>query len=437
MTPLRLRPLELLPWLVVLLWTAIMVAGFHPGIMSSDSLSQWAEGLSWRFSNWHPPFVALLSGLAARTWGTPTPLLVLQLLGLGSGFASLVWRRPVSSSAFLAILLALPPVWAIGVTQWKDVVLASFLMLAIAALDRRRTVAAVLLLTCATLARHNGITAVMPLAVIAALQLAPGTARIPWRALGLSVALLVAMALSPSLLERVMNAKDTWTVGSVLANDLAGIYAERPELLPDSVFAGEVGPEELRAQFTTLGVGPLFWRTDGMRHIDLASLAPRRQAITAEWLRVIPANLPIYLRHRLGTLRTLLDIGVSDVCSPYWPIMDVNPYGFALPETRLNRQLLHWRHVTRNSLVFRSWAWLVLAAAVCLVALRPSRRHPLALAAGLSSLLYAAPYFFVATTCDLRLTYWSLIGALAGVFLLLQGPRLSAAPSSAPGRAAS
>src|SRR5207249_8379308 len=102
-------------------------------------------------------------------------LLLAQLIAMGMGMALLV-RRAVPSRAALALalfcaFLLAPPVWSIGVTLWKDVLVGTALLGAVAALDTGRPMLALALSVLGTLCRHNAVVAAVPLALPAVNQM--------------------------------------------------------------------------------------------------------------------------------------------------------------------------------------------------------------------------------------------------------------------------
>ena len=69
--------LFMLPMLLV--W-GVTLAAFWPGIMSSDSMSQWAMGATGRYNDWQSGFHAILLAGLMRIWYSPALIAILQIV---------------------------------------------------------------------------------------------------------------------------------------------------------------------------------------------------------------------------------------------------------------------------------------------------------------------------------------------------------------------
>lgn len=107
-------------------WTLYLLA-FWPGTMGPDSLEQWEETLTGRFSDWHPAFHTLNIWLINRLWVSPASVASAQILALGSmaGWGLTAFRRlgtPRSILWGVSLFFALSPVNGLmAVTLWKDI----------------------------------------------------------------------------------------------------------------------------------------------------------------------------------------------------------------------------------------------------------------------------------------------------------------------------
>jgi hypothetical protein len=413
-------------------WALLLFAGFRPGMMSVDSLVQYEQGLSGFLDNQHPPFGSLLFGLSGRLLGTPAGILAVHLAAIGGGFALLAARaareRPRSAVLLLAATLALPPVWAVASVIWKDVTLAGALLLACAALAARRPRVTLALLLVAVLLRHNALFAAVPLAAGAALQLAATPRR---RALAL-VAALTVFAVAPPLSERIARARDIWPAGQLLAYDLVGIYVRHPDELSRSVFAGELGVDDLPRLYNPASGGPLLFPPgDRPPGIPFRSLAARRSAVTREWVDRVVAHPAAYLAHRRDVFLELLGARGGPVCYPFEDEIDPNPWGLRPPTDGAAYQLLDpLREAARGSFLFRGWPWVALSAIATVLAAAAALRTrgdrtPLWVAA--SGLGYALPYFAISVSCDFRYLYWTVLSVPAAAAAALASSRARAA----------
>jgi len=166
-----------------MVWSLYWLA-FWPAIMSYDSLDQWSQVVSGRFSDLHPAFHTMLMWLITRVDENPAWVALCQILLLsavaGWGFALAremgVSRPVVLSACLLFVLLPWSGAWAIVI--WKDipygiVILALTLtVLQIVRADGRwflgrwAWVKMGFLLSLAALMRHNGFAVTIGLPLV-------------------------------------------------------------------------------------------------------------------------------------------------------------------------------------------------------------------------------------------------------------------------------
>ncbi|WP_404369522.1 hypothetical protein ACIHQR_06815 [Corallococcus coralloides] len=426
----------------VVLWVGVLFAAFHPGLMSVDTLDQYEQGLRGTFNDVHPPLGSWLLGLSGRWVGSPSLVLLGQLLLLAGSMALLV-RSPDGRTGrkglfVLGAFLLVPTVWALAVTLWKDVMSAAVLLGAVAALRYRRPLWALVLLVAGTALRHNALVAALPLAVPVMAQVARPTWRWPARALVLA-GLVAGLALTPSLINRALGASRAWAAGQLFVFDLAGIYAAHPELFPASSLAQDLSAAELARGYSPFHVGFLLAGAPDARPIHLESLPGRRDVLVREWARVVHAWPAAYAHHRWETFRRLIGAFDGPVFFPFQGRIDPNPWGFRLPEQGgLHRCFRGAADLVRDSLLFRGWAWLGALTVLALLSLRDVRRRPLAFFTALSGLGYGLSYLVISIGCDFRFLYWSVIATFAALALRVSGeapaPGASGPPSPEPQR---
>jgi len=368
--------------------------------------------------------VSLLNGIAARLSGSPWPLLLAQLLAIGMSMALIVRRAPpdraaVALALFCGFLLA-PPVWSIGVTLWKDVLVGAALLGAVAALGDGRPTLALGLTVLGTLCRHNALVAALPLVLPAVNQMIRNRrARIL-----AGIAAIAFVALAPKLAERALGARDEWTLGALLVFDEVAVYSAHPDLLAKSPLGKDFSMKDLQYIYSPASCQPIFSGGPEAPRISGASLPARRAEIRAEWLRAVRTAPLAYARHRLLHFRSLLGADGNPVCYPFHVgIHPGNPWGFKLhEEAAIYRALRRAQDRLSNTFLFRGWFWMLALTILALVGWRRGDAR-LAVWTALSGWLYGAAYLVVGVVCDFRYLYWSVLATFAAAALLLDSDR--------------
>jgi hypothetical protein len=392
--------------------------------MSWDSLQQYEQGLSGRYGNWHPPVVSLLNGIAGKLAGSPWPLLAAQLLAIGMSIALLVRGAPANRAAIALVVfcgfLVAPPVWSIGVTLWKDVLVGAALLGAVAALDAGRPTLALGLTVLGTLCRHNAIVAALPLALPAVNQIV----RDRRGRVVAGIAAIGFLALAPKLAERALHARDEWTLGALLVFDEIAVYSAHPDMLARSPLGQDFAVKDLHYVYFPASCQPIFSGGPEAPRITGASLPPRRTQIRAEWLRVVRAEPLAYARHRLLHFRSLLGADGNPVCYPFHVGIDPgNRWGFKLREDgAVYRGLRAVQDRLSNTFLFRGWFWMLALTVLAVVGCRRGAAR-LAVWTATSGWLYGAAYLVVGVVCDFRYLYWSVLATFAAAALLLRSDR--------------
>ena len=127
--------LFMLPMLLV--W-GVTLAAFWPGIMSSDSMSQWAMGATGLYNDWQSGFHAILLAGLMRIWYSPALIALLQIAAFALTVAwglKILQEHGVPRIALwgISLLFAVFPINGIfAITLWKDIPYAiAFLWLTI------------------------------------------------------------------------------------------------------------------------------------------------------------------------------------------------------------------------------------------------------------------------------------------------------------------
>jgi hypothetical protein len=421
---------------IAALGTALTVAVFWPGYMSEDSFFQLAQARTGDYTVHHPPLMALLWKPLDVLLPGPGLLLVLQAALAWSGaalFMSLVFRGWGAPVALLAFCLW-PTVFSYLGTMWKDVQLGVALLwgtsLTLAA-DRfgwRRALwIAPLAFFYGAAARHNGLPAILPLAVWWGWVLAKS---LGWRRRRL-IGAVAGLALTIGTWGGV-TAVNGWLTRdhpipppeqALYIYDLIGLTGATGRLyVPDYILqqpeARSINwlvrlwyPHTLSAIFYDPG------------NLQFTSDPGKLSTLHRAWFRAVSDNPGIYFRHRLIMFSYLLGANTPVVHYPFHDGMVKNDLGFTFQRTPLNVAVMDLLHAIQNSLFFRGWAYLAACLALGLGALLLGRLDGLGLALGASALAYALPYFMICPTGDFRYLWWTVLATLLLALALAAAPR--------------
>mgnify|MGYP000391599521 CR=1 FL=1 len=126
----------------VLVGISVTAATFYPGYMSPDSVRQLKQARSASYDDWHPPIMALVWGILDSVIPGPVGMLVFHNILFWSGLGltiSLVAPRSLLAPVLVLAVGFFPSVFALLSTIWKDVGMASALLLAFSLLPLRRS----------------------------------------------------------------------------------------------------------------------------------------------------------------------------------------------------------------------------------------------------------------------------------------------------------
>jgi len=426
----------------------LTIACFFPGYMSPDSVEQLRQGRALSFGAWHPPVMSLLWGLLDRIVPGPAGMLVLHNIIFWIGLSLFVYHlalKPFWAAAAILLIGLSPPVFSLLSTIWKDVSMGSSLLLACGLLlraDRRDSklawAMAFPLLWYASAVRHNAIIAVIPLviwAVLIAGKLFPSKGRRPWLSIAMRASSLVILlgATSAGANKLLSPEPSPFPLQQILAHDLVGVSLETNTLhLPDYLTAELTSRDMIGLQrlYTPNEVVPLFC-CDGIGRFELTTDPDKFSHLWTEWRSTIPHHLGAYVRHRTKVFKSEFTIGRNTVCLPFWDGIERNSLNIVFRPTGLNRSVMSILHRVKDGPLFWGWLYLVLLAILLgafWLGSWPDR--VLALLIGLSGVLYGLAYFFVSTTCDFRMHWWTVLTvfllALIGIASWFNATRVTA-----------
>lgn len=349
-----------------------------PGTLTIDSQSQLSQAISGQFSDWHPPFMAMLWRFIGPTLSTMLFLqIVLHWLGIWA-FAEGVRRIRPSGWIWVILAIGLTPI-ALKYTQviQKDSLMTSFFLLAfgLAFLTSRRMLALPFGIA-GILCRSNGVFALPPLLI--------GNNNRQFGFLVSFVASLVIAAFLGLLIgifnTHVLASRETGVQRSLQLFDLAGIahFSRDNSSLP-------AGAKDAARCYT-----PVFRDTLNGCMAPMSSIKP---SLTKEWGTTIFLHPLAYAQHRIAHFnRTIFFI-----VPPMQQCVDAPSY---------HRCDFSQRGKLRDFIQKNALLWPVtwLAIGVMLLAgnLNPTSRSLI-----LSGSLYGAAYIVVGVAADFRYFYWT------------------------------
>lgn len=427
---------------VALLGFLLSVALLYPGQFPFDSAYQLWQARTGQFSNLSPVTMPAVWAVLLKFSDDPASLLIanLALFWLGSTLHGMA----LNAALWIRLLVTtLPGLWIPNLPQLahllSDTHLAGVLMLASGSLaftiaSRRKHFLwlAVIALIHAGSIRHNAILAMMPLGfVVCSLLLADrqqlGTARTVFACL----ALCAASMLSGFVLDRNLVRERVTVWPTVALWDIAAVSVDSGELLlPRFTHGEDLTIDELveTAAFDPTSNTALFSKTrSGMRSgLHDAFDDNEIKALRGAWLSAVIDHPFAYLSHRLRTLHLLTSRRGDENPSAAYYINRIsyrdNPE-LPIPWMPLaQKKLYEVAERLQTTWAFSAQPYLLTGAIAFIIGWRrrETRMRPLVLALSASALLYAASFFLLAPSAELRYLTWPMIAGPLALGLLLE-----------------
>ncbi len=384
-----------LPVMVAAVGAAASYALFAPGYVTFDSIIQFREALDGRYSNQHPPLMAMLWGLTHALLPGAAGLLAVQMAAWWAGLllhAQASGRGPWFCAIAVAVVGAFPPLAGLLGHVWKDGLMLALVtlgsgLLALGARRRARfsLIAAILVLAVASALRHNAFAITLPLALLAGWQLSLHPRA---RVLAATSAAAVMLAVAPTV-ERLPQVVrfDVWSVSALC--DLVGVSIRTGRMyIPAELRGPDLTPADLARDFRAWTcVSSLISHPIKSDFVVRYSDAERR-ALRRAWL-ALPKDAPgALIAHRLSVVKPMLGLDRRGVpADQILPLDRRDLPGLPAPaQSAWQTAAIAALADARTGPLF--WPWLYLLATVPLMwwAWRrrdeQSGRHALALAAG-------------------------------------------------------
>jgi hypothetical protein len=400
----------------------------YPGQMNNDSVNQYKEALSGRYTDWHPPVMSWLWSVLLQVKEGPAPILLLHLLFYWTGFGLIADGVRISGKPFLAAAIALagafPPFLYINGEILKDVGMVSAWLAALGILfwfrsQQRRmpllaAILVALLIAYGTLVRTNAIFGLGPLLLYA---IAPSTVTRTWKLIGVTVlAAVLALPAIQVVNSQLFKATPLYPIHSLFMYDLLGVakHTGNPSLLEPRA---TLTLAEVDQCYTPFWWDPVSsWGPCGAlvhrAHPDAVTVG---DGLAAQWLKTIATHPVAYATHRLKHFNSSILFAVPPKHIRLTPEYNTTP-----PMGIVTESELKWDIVRKNPLVWPvTWlAWGILLA-VLLAGSRRGTQGQLATVLVASALCYSGAYLVIGVATAMRYHYWPLIAILIATLLCL------------------
>jgi len=410
---------------VLLAGFVLTFVGFFPGLMSPDSVHQFAQAQRFAFSDHHPVVMALIWAGTNAVFPGPQGFFLLLMLMYWGGFFLICryFARRARPAFWLALVVPfLPFVINFSGTLWKDVLVFDCFLLSIGVIlshvNRRARVSALssalvlLLLTIGALARHNSIVAAIPLAVLLLWPHAPAERpriAVAGRLAAAAVLVTLLFAASNAALSRVLQPERTYPMAQLFLFDIAGISNRTGTLLLPGRWTDAEG-QSIRDCYRPLSWDFLWLQCDfaiARLHEDGSW-----RRLFRPWRRAVRAHPLAYLAHRAAYIGEFFR--PSHLIFNF-PVEQLSiEHGFT---RNVVFNTLRWLVVTSAStfpfsIFFTNAFWFVAAPVSFAVHVWLFGRDPLTSYPGLlvsaSGAFYTAPLAIVGIAHDFRYVYWGI-----------------------------
>jgi len=418
---------------------AIALAGFvfvlhasYPGYLNADSAFQLEQAITWRFDDWHSPFVVVVWSMLLKLLPGPFGFVTFNnvLIWSSAAVLALAMRRRIGAWSILVAAVPLFP----GLFNYLgnvhvDAMLVAWLMAASCAayLSRRggsskrvrigMLVMANLFIVAAFLTRLNAIFCLVPLLLYANARLG-----LRWN-LMLCAALIVAMPVLNKIQNKVLEVTPSSVVDSIKVYNLVALsYYERRNLFP-----GEWTDQQSR-EIVNACYSPVQWDTVWTGQCGFIYAELKRQQLwgssqlTRAWLREIFSHPGGYFSVLAATFKRSMFEPNSRAMFFQHP----NPWNWQVavnpprPTTELAQQYIRSDF---NDYVGRPWVYALLSALGIVLLFRThvvaSEEGRFALAILVSGLVYLLTYFVFNVSMEYRYFYWSGFASYTGLVIVL------------------
>ena len=418
-------------------WPAIALAAagfgltlfvFYPGVMTYDAKYVYLDIAKGFYGDWQSPVMTLLWALIdpLAPGAASMFLLIATLYWLGFGLlACTLARRSLWPAVALLVLALSPPAFVFVGIIWRDMLLASAWLLAVAlafaVADRGRPLrmpvqgVALALLALGVLLRPNALIAAP---ILAAYIVWPAQFSCKRAAILYVPAVIAFYALVQIVYYGALGATRQHPLHTLLVFDLGGIsHFSKENQYPVTWTAPETAllldgcyrPTEW----------DIYWRYEPCRFV-MARLERDKlfgtPAISSAWLRAVTRHPVAYLQHRAAfTWHFLtgdnLTMWTHNIEEPDKPILDGRPAVMAV---------MAMDAALKATPLMRAGTWLLVCIAAGAWAWRRRDRPAgaFAIAVGASGAVFTLSYFAFGVAADFRYGYWAVLAGISGAVVV-------------------
>jgi hypothetical protein len=405
---------------------------FYPGIMTYDAKFVYEDIGKGTQGDWQSPFMTWLWGLIdpIAPGSASMFLLIATSYWLGFGLLAIVLATQAKRSALLLPILALlPPAFAFVGIIWRDVLFATWWLLAasVAFAVSERTppirlpaqMLSIALVAMGVLVRPNALLAAP---VLAAYVVWPWRFSLRRTAILFVPAVLGFFAVVQLVYYTALGATRQHPLQSIMIFDLGGIshFAKQNQFPVDWTDAQSTQLLNTCYQPTEWDI---YWRLEPcdfvMAKIEREKALFGTAAIPEAWLLALVRHPLAYLRHRLAFMWNFLAAHNLTM----WLVNVEHPMQRVLPRRASFTALLAIHDLLKSTPLFRAGSWLLACIALCWFSARGSGAREAAFVLGVcgSATIYVMTFFSAGVASDFRYSYWSVLATLAGAVVMVSG----------------
>lgn len=393
---------------------------FFPGYMSYDSLHALRGARSGVTDSAWPPLVSYVWRMVELVCPHPSAMLFSQILLLFTSTAVIVFhytRRIRYVLLSLGVALVIPVVLGTVAAIWKDVLMASFFLAAFAitlqirsAGSRRRILGyaclAAIFLFCGTAARHNAVTATLPLAVYLSWELA--------LALDLRRKLLATTFMAVGSLALMFSLKlqlDSYSLPEL--NRISGMtdlvpVVRKMDIVAASICADENLLENVAPGLTLDDMREGYDARHSINSMTVLNKIPTSAEINSVWLDVMKEHPFCFLSNKAQLTAFLTGAHSGEQFLVVSPDVNQNEFGYGLPRVPLRSSIENYILDASDVFVLKPWFLYVTTTTLFAVfAVRRRRIDSGVLTCWLSAVSYAGGLVMFGNAADARLLFYT------------------------------